>query len=123
MYRAYLKTEAVKMMFQKKMRNIKKRLIVLFNSDGSFKVTDPEGFVVGSMAGRAMKIVDRLEFSAANFNPEIKMLSKKCKLHQKKSAKHVTNILNMLWVSWQLEKSPMHVFHAFKTKMVSILCK
>ena len=43
MYRAYLKTEAVKMMFQKKMRNIKAIDSFIEQPDGSFKVTDPEG--------------------------------------------------------------------------------
>ena len=69
MYKAYLKTEAVKMMFQKKMRNIKAIDSFIEQPDGSFKVTDPEGFVIVDHIGRAMKIVDRLEFSAANFAP------------------------------------------------------
>ena len=67
MYKAYLKSEAVKMMFQKKMKNIKAIDSFIEQPDGSFKVTDPEGFVIVDQIGRAMKIVDRLEFSAANF--------------------------------------------------------
>ena len=67
MYRAYLKSEAVKMMFQRKMKNIKAIDSFIEQPDGSFKVTDPEGFVIVDQIGRAMKIVDRLEFSAANF--------------------------------------------------------
>ena len=43
MYKAYLKTEAVKMMFQKKMRNIKAIDSFIEQPDGSLKVTDPEG--------------------------------------------------------------------------------
>ena len=69
MYKAYLKTEAVKMMFQKKMKNIKAIDSFIEQPDGSLKVTDPEGFVIVDHIGRAMKIVDRLEFSAANFAP------------------------------------------------------
>jgi len=69
MYRAYLKVEAVKMMFQQKMKNIKAIDSFIEQPDGSFKVTDPEGFVIVDHVGRAMKIVDRLEFSAANFAP------------------------------------------------------
>lgn len=69
MYNAYLKTEAVKMMFQKKMKNIKAIDSFIEQPDGSFKVTDPEGFVIVDHIGKAMKIVDRLEFSAANFAP------------------------------------------------------
>ena len=69
MYKAYLKTEAVKMMFQRKMKNIKAIDSFIEQPDGSLKVTDPEGFVIVDHIGRAMKIVDRLEFSAANFAP------------------------------------------------------
>lgn len=69
MYKAYLKTEAVKMMFQQKMKNIKAIDSFIEQPDGSLKVTDPEGFVIVDHIGRAMKIVDRLEFSAANFAP------------------------------------------------------
>ena len=69
MYRAYLKVEAVKMMFQQKMKNIKAIDSFIEQPDGSFKVTDPEGFVIVDHVGKAMKIVDRLEFSAANFAP------------------------------------------------------
>lgn len=37
-----------------------------------FKVTNPEGFVaIDHMSGGAVKLVDRMEFSANNFNPEI----------------------------------------------------
>lgn len=67
MYSAYLKTESVKMMFQRKMRNIRALDSFIEQPDGSFRVTDPEGFVIVDHMGNAMKIVDRLEFSAANF--------------------------------------------------------
>lgn len=69
MYIAYLKAEAAKMLFQRKMRDIKAMDSFIQQPDGSFKVTDPEGFVVVDHMGNAMKIVDRLEFSAANFAP------------------------------------------------------
>ena len=36
--------------------------------DGTLKVTNPEGYVAVSKAGDAIKLVDRLEFSRANFN-------------------------------------------------------
>ena len=72
MYRAYLKTDAIKMMFQRKMRDIRAIDSFIEQSDGSFKVTDPEGFVIVDHMGRAIKIVDRLEFSAANFSPDKK---------------------------------------------------
>jgi hypothetical protein len=67
MYSAYLKAESVKMMFQNKMKHIKAMGSFIEQPDGSFKVTDPEGFVIVDHMGNAMKIVDRLEFSAANF--------------------------------------------------------
>lgn len=67
MYIAYLKAEATKMMFQRKMRNIKALDSFIEQPDGSLKVTDPEGFVIVDHMGNAIKIVDRLEFSAANF--------------------------------------------------------
>ena len=37
------------------------------NPDGSYDVVDPEGFVAVDHIGNAVKIVDRLGFSAANF--------------------------------------------------------
>jgi len=67
MYSAYLKAESIKMMFQRQMRHIKAIDSFIEQPNGDFKVTDPEGFVIVSNNGRAMKIVDRLEFSAANF--------------------------------------------------------
>lgn len=36
-----------------------------------FKVTDQEGYVAIDHIGTAVKLVDRLEFSTANFSPEI----------------------------------------------------
>ncbi len=36
-----------------------------------FRVTDQEGYVVIDHIGNAVKLVDRLEFSAANFSPDI----------------------------------------------------
>lgn len=67
MYKAYLLADRIKMMFQRKMREIRAIDSFIQQPDGSFKVTDPEGFVVVGSDGNAMKIVDRLEFSAANF--------------------------------------------------------
>lgn len=39
-------------------------------TDGGYKVTNPEGFVVIDNDGSAVKLVDRLEFSKNNFNLE-----------------------------------------------------
>ena len=38
--------------------------------DGSYKVTPGEGVVVADHMGNAVKIVDRLDFSKANFAPK-----------------------------------------------------
>tara|TARA_B110000483_G_C18141179_1_gene521518 strand:+ start:24 stop:1241 length:1218 start_codon:yes stop_codon:yes gene_type:complete len=40
----------------------------LDNEDGTLKATAPEGYVAVSRAGDAVKLVDRLEFSRANFS-------------------------------------------------------
>ena len=40
----------------------------LDNGDGTLKTTAPEGYVAVSKAGDAVKLVDRLEFSRANFS-------------------------------------------------------
>jgi len=55
------------MMLQKHMKSIRAMDSFIQQPDGSFRVTDPEGFVVVDRTGNAMKIVDRLEFSATNF--------------------------------------------------------
>ena len=39
----------------------------LFNADGDLVVTEPEGYVAIDQTGNAIKFVDRLEFSKANF--------------------------------------------------------
>ena len=39
----------------------------LFDTDGNLVVTDPEGYVAIDATGNAVKFVDRLEFSRANF--------------------------------------------------------
>ena len=39
----------------------------LFNDDGDLVVTNPEGYVAIDVTGNAVKFVDRLEFSRANF--------------------------------------------------------
>ena len=40
------------------------------NGDGTLKVTSPEGYVAIDREGNAIKLVDRLEFSRANFSPD-----------------------------------------------------
>lgn len=53
----------------KKLEGVKQMADTFVKTDTGFKVTGPEGFVaVDKMKGNAVKIVDRLEFSMANFN-------------------------------------------------------
>ena len=48
---------------------ISKGLMDLFiRTENGYKVTQPEGFVAIDKLGKAVKLVDRLEFSRANFN-------------------------------------------------------
>jgi hypothetical protein len=54
-----------------KMDQVSKINTFLRKKDG-FEVTGPEGYVaIDRMKGNAMKIVDRLSFSHANFSPDI----------------------------------------------------
>jgi hypothetical protein len=46
-----------------------KSIGTFIRTDDGFKVTAPEGFVaVDRLKGSAVKLIDRLEFSQANFN-------------------------------------------------------
>jgi len=52
----------------KKLQQIKQVTGSFLRTDNGFKVTNPEGFVaVDKLKGNAVKLVDRLEFSLANF--------------------------------------------------------
>ena len=53
----------------KKLEKVKQMTDTFVKTEKGFKVTGPEGFVaVDKLKGNAVKIVDRLEFSKANFN-------------------------------------------------------
>ena len=53
----------------KKLEKVKQMTDTFVKTEKGFKVTGPEGFVaVDKLKGNAVKIVDRLEFSMANFN-------------------------------------------------------
>lgn len=57
-----------KLMIIRKLETIK-GIGTFIRTDDGYRVTAPEGFVaVDSLRGNAMKLVDRLEFSQANFN-------------------------------------------------------
>jgi len=58
-----------KNMIIKKLQQIRQVTGAFLRTEDGFKVTDPEGFVaVDKLKGNAVKLVDRLEFSQANFN-------------------------------------------------------
>ena len=57
-----------KLMIVRKLETVKS-IGTFVKTDSGFKVTAPEGFVaVSKLTGGAVKLVDRLEFSQANFN-------------------------------------------------------
>lgn len=62
----------LKALFIKKMNAISQSKTFLKDSNGNYKVTSHEGYVVTDHLGKnAVKLVDRLEFSRANFSPDI----------------------------------------------------
>ena len=67
MYGLYMRIIAAKLLIVKKLRGIGSIESFLQQGDGSYKVTSPEGYVAIDHLGNAVKLVDRLEFSAANF--------------------------------------------------------
>lgn len=72
MYDLYLKLMSIKNIFVDKLSNLRALDSFIEQEDGSFKVTKPEGFVAVDHIGNAVKLVDRLEFSKANFDPNKK---------------------------------------------------
>jgi len=72
MYDLYLKLMQIKNIFVNKLSNLRAMDSFIEQEDGSFKVTKPEGFVAVDHIGNAVKLVDRLEFSKANFDPNKK---------------------------------------------------
>jgi hypothetical protein len=61
---------AAKQIVINKLNNISSVRTFLKTTNG-FRVTGPEGFVVINQSGNMVKLVDRLEFSMANFSPNI----------------------------------------------------
>jgi hypothetical protein len=70
LYELWFLLFSVKSMFAKKLNGIKAMDTFEITADGSIEVRDPEGFVAVDHVGNAIKIVDRLGFSAANFQKE-----------------------------------------------------
>ena len=63
----YVTLQRVKDFLVSKMNQIKS-IGTFLQTDKGFRVTDPEGYVAVDRMGNAVKLVDRLEFSKANFN-------------------------------------------------------
>lgn len=60
-----------KNMIIKKLQEVKQVTGAFLRTDDGYKVTNPEGFVaVDKLKGNAVKLVDRLEFSHANFTAQ-----------------------------------------------------
>jgi len=60
-----------KSMIVKKLQQIRQVTGTFLKTDNGFKITNAEGFVaVDKLKGNAVKLVDRLEFSQANFNAQ-----------------------------------------------------
>ena len=64
---SYVTLQRVKNFLVSKMNQIKSIGTFLQKGNG-FEVTNPEGYVAVDRLGNAVKLVDRLEFSTANFN-------------------------------------------------------
>ena len=58
--------------FIKKLNNINKFETFLETNSGRFISTGDEGFAVSDISGNIVKLIDRYEFSFANFSPTIK---------------------------------------------------
>jgi predicted nucleic acid-binding Zn-ribbon protein len=62
----------LKQLFIKKLNNIGRFETFLETNKGKFLTTGQEGFAVSDIDGSVVKLVDRYEFSFANFSPDIK---------------------------------------------------
>ena len=63
---SYMTLQRVKSFLVQKMNQIKS-IGTFIQTDKGFRVTNPEGYVAVDRSGSAVKLVDRLEFSTANF--------------------------------------------------------
>lgn len=67
MFKLYVSLLEVKNIFVKKL-NEAQGIPTFIETPEGFKVTDPEGYVAVDKSGSAVKLVNRMEFSQANFN-------------------------------------------------------
>jgi len=66
-FATYITLATAKRYVIKKLEQIKGSVATFMKTSNGFKVTAPEGFVAISHDGKALKLVDRMEFSRANF--------------------------------------------------------
>lgn len=67
MFKIYVNMVYIKDLLVNKLNNAQ-NMKTFIETDKGFKKTDPEGYVAIDHQGNAVKLVNRLEFSAANFN-------------------------------------------------------
>jgi hypothetical protein len=65
----YKEITDAKLLVLAKLKSVK-RMGTFLKTNNGFKVTDQEGFVAIDSSGTAVKLVDRLEFSKANFTTD-----------------------------------------------------
>jgi hypothetical protein len=63
----YKKAVELKLFFIKKLQMIESTVGTFIKTDDGYKVSKPEGFVAVGGDGQVVKLIDRLEFSRANF--------------------------------------------------------
>ena len=67
LFTAHYELARAKMLILKKLQALN-TMPSFIKTDSGYRVTDPEGFVAIDRTGKAVKLVDRMEFSRANFN-------------------------------------------------------
>ena len=66
-FASYITLRVAKEVIVKKLERVKSSVASFIKTSDGFKVTAPEGFVAIDRVGNALKLVDRMEFSRANF--------------------------------------------------------
>ena len=66
-FASYITLRVAKEVIVRKLEQVKGSVASFIKTSDGFKVTAPEGFVAIDRVGNALKLVDRMEFSRANF--------------------------------------------------------
>ena len=66
-FASYITLRVAKEEVVKKLEKVKSSVASFIKTSDGYKVTAPEGFVAIDRVGNALKLVDRMEFSRANF--------------------------------------------------------